>query len=61
MPSLPFKTSFEKMSKTPDFRNSGSVTFFTLLTSNFMQTFWKNNEQSLKDGLTQGHTDKGDY
>ena len=46
------------------FQNSGRVTFFTLLTPNFMQSFRKIEwavSEIFKDGLTDGLTDKGDY
>ena len=68
----------EKMSKIPNFwhliplnprikiffQNSGHVTFFTLLTPNFMQSFRKIEwavSEIFKDWLTDGLTDKGDY
>ena len=51
------------------FQNSGCVTFFTLLTLNFMQGFRKNEwavSEIFKDGRTDGpwtdrRTNKGDY
>ena len=52
------------------FQNSGTVTFFALLTPNFMQTFRKNNERLPRhfktdgrtmDGQTDGRTNKSDY
>ena len=46
------------------FQNSGRVTFFTLLTPNFMQSFRKIEwavSEIFKDGLMDGRTDKCDY
>ena len=69
----------EKMTKTPNFwhliplnpwikiffQNSGSVTFFTLLTFNFMQSFRKIEwavSEIFKDGRTDGRSyHGGDY